>query len=146
METLDPLPIEGLRVAVQLYGAEPNCALEAYLENRRVEVDTVAPYIYTEAADDSAVRGLIDSLCAGAVDAIAFTSKSQVARLEDVAAADGRGQALNEALSGIVVAAVGPIAAQALEGHGVTVDVMPESDFFMKPLVTRLAERLTARA
>jgi uroporphyrinogen-III synthase len=59
-----------------------------------------------------------------------------------VAEESGQVQALKEALEAVVVAAVGPVAARELEEHGVRVDVVPESDFFMKPMVTALMARL----
>jgi uroporphyrinogen-III synthase len=76
------------------------------------------------------------------LDAIAFTSKAQVERLFKVAAEHDRGQALAAALAELVVAAVGPVVAAELAGHEIGVDVVPESNFFMKPLVNRLLERL----
>ena len=142
LESLDGLEIEGLTVAVQLYGGEPNTALEAYLEGRRAEIDCVAPYVYVPAANDDEVHALIDDIRSGGVDAIAFTSKTQVQRLMTVAADAGVDRELNLSWQRLVVAAIGPVAARAVEAYGLEVDVMPEGDFFMKPLVTRLSECL----
>jgi uroporphyrinogen-III synthase len=142
MQTLDGLPLEGLRVAVQLYGGEPNSAIEAYLETRHASAEFVAPYVYVDAIDDAAVRGLIAALGDGKIAAIVFTSKTQVQRLTRVASAAGQLDALNSALADTIVAAVGPVAARELDTNGIRVDVMPDEDFFMKPLVTRLTEKL----
>jgi len=142
--TLDGIDLEGLRVGVQLYGADPNAALMRYLAGRGVAPDCVAPYVYASKSEDAAVVALIERMREGRVDAIAFTSKAQVERLEQVAERHGLTADLEAALAGLVVAAVGPVVARELEEHGVRVDVMPERSFFMKPLVTSLVARLGA--
>lgn len=130
----------GRRVGVQLYGSEPNHALTEFLEQAGATVVTVAPYVYADAADDAAVRALLERLRAGGVDAIAFTSTPQVERLFAVAPAE----AVSEALSRTLVAAVGPVVAGALQRHGVTARLMPEESFFLKPLTAALEEALRA--
>ncbi len=72
------------------------------------------------------------------IDAIAFTSKAQVERLAAVAKHKFSLDRLRAALGETVVAAVGPVVAAELEALGVEVDVVPESDFFMKPMVSAL--------
>lgn len=143
METLAGLELAGRSVGVQLYGALPLPRLMQFLERRGARADCVAPYIYSSESDDSAVGSLIARLADGSIDAIAFTSKAQVERLLNVAEKSGNRAPLLEALGRIVVAAVGPVAAAELEEAGVAVDVQPESDFFMKPMVTALLARLT---
>lgn len=146
IETLGGIDLDGKRVGVQLYGAEPNDALMAYLESRGAAPDCVAPYVYASESDDAAVRGLIERMRSGRLDAIAFTSKSQVDRLEKVAGQNGLADDLHTGLASLVVAAVGPVVARELEAHGIRVDVMPERTFFMKPLVTELVARLQTGA
>ena len=134
----------GRVVGVQLYGGQPNPALKEFLEAGGAEVCEVAPYIYADAADDARVDGLLAKLAGGAVDVIAFTSKSQVTRL--AARAKLGGQALAVALARTRVAVVGPVVADELAVHGVPVATMPAGDgYFMKPL-TRALERLKATA
>jgi uroporphyrinogen-III synthase len=48
---------------------------------------------------------------------------------------------LQAGLASSCVAAIGPVVAASLMAAGVAVDSMPEDSFFMKPLVTALAER-----
>lgn len=146
IETLDSLDMQGRRVAVQLYGEDPNRKLIDYLERRGARPDSVAPYVYAPESDDEKVCALIDELAEGAVDAVAFTSQPQIKRLRSVASKHGREQALSDGLNNTVVAAVGPVVAEALESVGIRVDVMPDTHYFMKPLVARLTERLTAGA
>ena len=78
---------------------------------------------------------------AGEVDAIAFTSTPQVERLFAVVDA----ARVKAALSRTVVAAVGPVVAETLEKHGISVRLMPSESFFLKPLTTVLEQAL-ARA
>ena len=141
IETLAGIEIEGKGIGVQLYGHEPLPKLTNYLESSGAKPDCVAPYVYASESDDSAVEDLIASIAAGKIDAIAFTSKSQVERLSKVVE-KGAGGSLAQLLDPIVVAAVGPVAARELTEFGVGVDVMPDSDYFMKPMVTALMSRL----
>src|SRR5436189_3442599 len=115
--------LEGRRVGVQLYGTEPNRPLREFLERAGAIVLTVAPYVYADAADDAAVQGLLARLTAGEVDAIAFTSTPQVERLFAVAPA----ATVSAALSHTLVAAVGPVVAEALVRHGIQARLMPEA-------------------
>lgn len=135
--SLRPHPLGDRRVGVQLYGTDPNRPLVEFLETAGARVSTVAPYVYADQADDDAVRGLIERLRAGRIDAIAFTSTPQVARLFSLTPAD----TVKQALAATRVAAVGPVVAETLERHGVHVHLVPAESFFLKPLTTAL-ERL----
>ena len=142
IETLNSLTLENARVGVQLYGRDPNDTLMNYLTPRSGTVDCVAPYVYASEVDDVQVTDLIGRMSAGEIDAIAFTSKSQVDRLRKLARRSGLGQALDTALARMTVAAIGPVVAEQLRGVGVRVDVMPQKAWFMKPLVTELTRTL----
>ena len=98
--------------------------------------------MYSSAADDDQVALLVRDLEAGRVDAIAFTSKSQVQRLVKLARERGMEGSLRAALERARVAAVGPIVAAELENLGFRVDAMPEDSYSMKPLVTALGDLL----
>jgi len=137
---LSGLALAGRRVGVQLYGTEPNLPLIGFLEGAGATVLSVAPYVYADAADEQAVRALIERMAAGAVDAIAFTSTPQVERLFSV----GGPEAVRAALARTVVAAVGPVVAASLEAHGVTVALMPAESFFLKPLTSALEAALAS--
>jgi uroporphyrinogen-III synthase len=132
--------LRGRRIGVQLYGSEPNLPLMDYLHEAGATVLTVAPYVYADASDDAAVHALLARLEAGEVDAIAFTSTPQVERLFAVAPAS----AVSGALAHTLVAAVGPVVAQALARHGIEAHLVPEDSFFMKPLTSALEEALRA--
>ena len=85
---------------------------------------------------------LLRALCAGELDAVAFTSAPAVDGLFAVAASLGLGTAVHDALTGsgvgrVLVAAIGPVTAEALEDRGVGVGVCP-----LHPRIPALANAL----
>lgn len=136
--SLRGLDLRGHHVGVQLYGTEPNRPLIDFLESTGALAATVSPYVYADAADEQAVRSLLDELRAGRVDAIAFTSSAQIERLLAVASEDGA----RAALANTLVAAIGPVVAERLRRHGIDARLMPEDSFFLKPLTSALEEAL----
>lgn len=144
--TLEQLDLAGRRLAIQLYGDQRIPELDAFLDAGGIRADFVAPYVYASEADDTGVAELIARLVNGEVHAVAFTSQSQVERLFKVAAARHLDRDLEQGLKGTCIAAVGPVVAGALQDRGVAVDVMPDENFFMKPLVTALADRLLSQS
>jgi uroporphyrinogen-III synthase len=137
IQTLRAVSLEGRRIGLQLYGTEPNRPLVDFLQGAGASVRPVAPYVYADAIEDGAVRRLLERMTAGAVDAIAFTSASQVERLFALESE----QVVKAALERTLVAAVGPVVAAALEAHGAHARVMPRA-FFLKPLTSALEEAL----
>jgi len=133
------------RVAIQLYSAEQDRSLVEHFARRGAAVDCVAPYVYASASDDERVAALIGELAAGKVDAIAFTSKSQVQRLVELARKRRLEGALQTGLARTKVAAIGPVVAAELAKDGFRVDAMPDESYSMKPLVTSLCELLGPR-
>lgn len=126
------------RVGVQLYGTQPNRPLVDHLLQAGAQVSTVAPYVYADAADEQAVRELVERLRAGGIDAIAFTASAQVERLVAIASEAGA----RAALARTWVAAVGPVVAETLRRHGVEPRSMPVQSFSLKPLARALEEAL----
>lgn len=144
IDTLASVDLSGHIVGVQLYGTDPNEKLIAFLERAGAIPRPVAPYVYADAAEDEQVVALIESLAAGRVDAIAFTSSAQVRRLFAVARRRELDSRLRTALEALVVAAVGPQVAGALRERGIEPAAMPEASYFMKPLVDEIT-RMFAR-
>ena len=138
IEALRGIDLQRRRVGVQLYGGEANLPLIEFLTGAGALVATVAPYLYAEGAAESAVQELLERMAAGAIDAIAFTSKAQVERLFRAAPAE----LVRAALAATNVAAVGPVVGDTLAAYGVVVNAMPDSAWFMKPLTVSLSELL----
>ena len=141
IRSLSAEPLEGRRMAVQLYGNDPNLALMRFLRDRKAVITTVAPYVYGNAADDATVHSLLERMAGGEVDAIAFTSKLQIERLVTQHPAP----LVRRALTRTKIAAVGPIVAEAIRAAGFEVASSPEHSWFMKPLVVALSEQLGAK-
>ena len=141
IRSLSTHELEGRRMAVQLYGNDPNLTLMRFLRDRKANITTVAPYVYGNAADDVTVHALLEKMAAGEVDAIAFTSKLQIERLVTQHPAP----LVRRALSRTKIAAVGPIVAEAIRAAGFEVASSPEHSWFMKPLVVALSEQLGAK-
>ena len=141
IRSLSTHELEGRRMAVQLYGNDPNLSLMRFLRDKKALVTTVAPYVYGNAADDATVQALLERMAAGEVDAIAFTSKLQIERLVTQHPA----LLVRRALSRTKIAAVGPIVAEAIRAAGFEVASSPEHSWFMKPLVVALSEQLGAK-
>jgi uroporphyrinogen-III synthase len=132
----------GRRVAVQLYPDAP-ATLVDFLADAGALPDPVWPYVYRPASGGAAIRELIEEIAAGRVDALAFTSAAQIPQLFALAR-DAQAEArLRAALSRTRIAAVGPVVAGELERLGLAVAIMPRDSFFMKPLVTAIAEALS---
>ncbi|MFA6232449.1 MAG: uroporphyrinogen-III synthase [Rhodanobacter sp.] len=132
------LDLQGRRVGVQLYGVEPNPALMDFLAGAGAQALPVAPYVYADAAADAEVLTLIGKMREGGIDALAFTSMQQVERLFRVAGAARQGELLRQALACTMVAAVGPMVAEALSAHGVTAQVIPTGSYYLKPFTQAL--------
>jgi uroporphyrinogen-III synthase len=142
IEALAGETLTGRRVALQLFGEDPNRALVDFLEGKGAQVHPVAPYRYAPATHDEKVASLIDGLAGGGIDAIAFTTAFQVDRLLQVARRRGLEEALREGLARMHVAAVGPVVFEAMRRAGIRVDGVPAKQFFMRRLTQEMAARL----
>ena len=142
---LAKLDLQSHDVGVQLYGSEPNLKLMDFLRRADATPYPVAPYIYAGKMDDAKVVALIEQLAGGGIDVIAFTSMQQLTRLRDVAERHQMQETLIKGLAQAKVAAVGPIVAEALRDMGITVDMMPEESYFMKPLVNAIVSSLNPK-
>jgi len=144
LSLLASMPLEGLRVGVQLYPGFEDHVLRQALLDAGAQYDPIVPYAYASDEQDGQVAALIRDMAAGQVDLIAFTSTPQVGRLTGVAARMGLSQALEQGFRNTRVAAIGPVTAQALIEAGVKVDIQPAANFHLKPLVLEIVRRLGA--
>lgn len=139
---LQEAPLAGRNLGVQLYGTDPNEALVSALRASGAQVHTVAPYVYAPSSDEPKVVDLITRMAAGEVDAMAFTSASQIDRLFDVARTHAVIDVLEQGLARVKIAAVGPIAADSLRARQVRVDVEPGPPWVLKRLTAALEQAL----
>lgn len=90
----------------------------------------VTPYRTDPPDDTGPARRLVDAVCAGEIDVLAFTSRPAAENLFVVAEAMGGETAarLEEALAGekVAIAAVGPVTAQAFRRRGLPVAIQPD--------------------
>jgi len=134
IHTLSREDLTGRRVGVQLPPDAPP-RLADFLRAAGAVPDIVEPYAYVPQADAAEVAGLIDAMTQGRVDAIAFTSAPQVARLFAATAAGGSEARLLAGLRRTPIAAIGPVVAGELRRHGLEPAIVPRDSFFMKRLV-----------
>lgn len=146
IDRLNEMPISGKRIAVQLYGEEPNLKLINYLEKAGGLVNTVAPYVYANKLDDEKIIDLIWAMHNDEIDVIAFSSQPQVNRLFKLAKTYQLEAELSIGLGNCHVAAIGPVVNEVLASKGVKVDIIPQRTFFMKPFVTSIANFLNKQS
>jgi uroporphyrinogen-III synthase len=134
--------LEGRRIGVQLY-PEAEDRLVEFLRAAGAVPDPVVPYAYVSEAADDRVAALIDEMALGRIDAVAFTSASQVRRLFEVARHREQTDRLHDGLRKTAVAAVGPVVEAELRKRGVAAAIAPEETYFMKPLVSAIVAGLS---
>ncbi len=135
---LEPYDFTGARVAFKLHG-ERVPELTEWLESRGATVSEIPLYRY-QPPSDTEVRTLLDEIFSGELDAVAFTSNTQVHYLFAVAERFGQADALRSAFTGEVQAAsVGHMTSAALREAGVTRIVQPEHER-MGAMIVTLAE------
>lgn len=108
------------RVLVQRYG-ETNLGLEEGLEARGAKVIEVPTYRWALPHDISPLLRLLDALDLREIDAVVFTSASQVRNLFAVAEQREGADQLRRALNAALVASIGPVCSDALVAAGVRV-------------------------
>jgi uroporphyrinogen-III synthase len=143
--TLSRENLAGKTILVQLYGQD-NPALATALEALGARVIAVSLYSYTQASDTEAIGQLVYRVLHGEIDAITFTSATQVPFLFQSAKKLAGGDAFRERLGhGVIVASVGEVTSRALRQEGVEPNVMPEEPK-MGPMVKALSEYFGQRS
>ncbi|MGW6536374.1 uroporphyrinogen-III synthase [Streptomyces sp. NPDC055051] len=146
-EVLDRLLAEGVdgrRIALQLHG-EPLPGFVEALTTAGASVVGVPVYRWMPPEDLAPLDRLIDTVAAGSVDAVAFTSAPAAASLFARAAERGVRERVVEALRHEVLAVcVGPVTALPLQAENIPT-YQPER-FRLGPLVQLLCTELPARS
>ena len=138
--TLAQEALNSRRIAVQLYGENPNDKLQDFLRAQGAIVSAVAPYIYAPDSEAEQVTLLVDALLKHEIDVLTLTSTPQLARLMAVAEKNKTRDALHAALQQTVIAAIGPVVVDQLTELGLSATITPDVQFFMKPLVRKIME------
>ena len=125
LEALTAIHLGGTVVGI-VHHAERSQALASALAALGAQLEEISIYEWALSADLEPLRTLVRDLIGGRVDAIAFTNRIQSRHLFRVAEDLGLAGALTAALGGdVIVAAVGPVCADALHSLGVVPDVIP---------------------
>lgn len=126
-------------VAIQQYG-ETNVYLRNEVTKMGAQVMEVSLYEWALPEDIAPLENAVRVVAEHQVDAIAFTTQSQVRHLFEISDQLGLTKSLREALdTGVVVASVGPVCTRALAEKGVTPHVVPVHPK-MGPMVLALAD------
>lgn len=115
-------PFAGRRVAVQEYGVR-NPELLAGLGERGAVVTSVNVYQWALPEDLAPLQQAIETIIRGEVHVLLVASSIQIRHLFEVATKMEKDVALHDALSGLVIASVGPLTSEELRSHGLSVDI-----------------------
>jgi uroporphyrinogen-III synthase len=138
LATLDGLGLApGSLVAVQEYGGPPRELLRGLAE-RGHRTLAVQVYRWALPADTTALRAGLAAIAGGTADVAVFTSATQVEHAFQVA---GDADALRAAFARVAVVSIGPVCSEALDAHGVRVDLEADPPK-MGALVALVAERV----
>jgi uroporphyrinogen-III synthase len=139
VRTLSQESLNGKTILVQLYGRESPELLGA-LQKQGATVIGISLYSYTQASDSTAIEDLVRRIVAREIDAITFTSATQVPFLFRAADAIVEPATFRKRLNDdVVVASVGEVTSKALREAGVEPRVAP-AEPKMGPMVKALGE------
>jgi len=131
--------VRGRRIAVQEYGRSNSDLLDG-LRGRGADVLRVPVYRWDYPEDQGPLRDGVARFAEAAVDIALFTSARQVDHVMETAARLGKREALVDAAQRVVIASIGPVCSEALQAHGLPVDLEPEHPK-MGQLVAAIARR-----
>jgi uroporphyrinogen-III synthase len=145
LQALSGEDLKDKTVLVQLYGQE-NSELSSALQKRGATVIGVSVYSYTQASDTATIEELVKKVLDRKIDAITFTSATQVPFLFRMADTLVDPTAFRKRLKkDVIVASVGDVTSRALRDAGVEPHVIP-TEPKMAPMVKALAEFFQRRA
>jgi len=138
LSAIGPLP-PGSCVAVQEYGVSNPQLIEGLREQGGV-VRRVPVYRWELPEDLGPLRQAIGAMAGGRAHVAVFTTSVQVNHLLRVASEMQLDKRLRRSLVGMMVASVGPVCSEALQRHGLHVDLEPQRPK-MGLLIKEAAER-----
>jgi uroporphyrinogen-III synthase len=134
----------GARIAVQRDG-QGRADLADQLAALGADAVDLPVYRWELPEDTRAAARLVDAVIDGDVDVVTFTSSPAVHHLLAIAAADGRRDALLDALQrDVVTACVGPVCAETAEAAGIPSPIVPRRSR-LGAMVQALAARFDGR-
>ncbi|MFJ8235842.1 uroporphyrinogen-III synthase [Ureibacillus sp. NPDC094379] len=135
IRSLKPFNLKSQHIAVQLYG-EPSPLLIEWLSEQQTTIQEILPYQHIPPNPDTLTQ-LLEEVISQKVDAISFTSTSQVRYLFDFAEEVKQDDVLFEALeTQTITLAVGKVTGKALQDKGVKRMLIPHDDRIGSALMT----------
>ncbi|MGH8726924.1 MAG: uroporphyrinogen-III synthase [Burkholderiales bacterium] len=144
LQQLEHIELNGKRVVVQRYG-EPNVDLDSALKAKGAEVIEVPTYRWALPENTQPLIDLMEALAQKRIDAVAFTSASQVDNFFAVAEKQNKRDALRDDLNATPVASIGPVCSRALAKHRVTIQ-LEASPPKLGPLVQAINDFFSSKA
>lgn len=147
-EKSNELPLYGLRVAIQEYGAS-NRDLLSGLASRGAIVTRVPVYQWALPEDLEPLRNAVRLIAGGEFDVAMFTTATQVVHLMQIAESLGLQDEVVRGFGRKVVASIGPTTTEELTQHGITPDFEPshpKMGFLVREIAERAADILRAKA
>lgn len=145
MAALEHIDVQD-RGVLLVHSGERNASAAAALRQRGARLEEVCPYEWMLPDDLAPMTRVVRDAIAHRLDAVLFTSQVQCRHLfqvaSDMSQAEGLALSLNRS---VVVGAVGPVCAGALQRAGVTPDVVPSSPS-MPALITAIAHYFAAES
>jgi len=120
----EELRLRGARAAVQEYGVS-NSELLSGLRERGASVTRVPVYQWALPEDCAPLQAAVESLVAGEIDVVLFTTGVQVTHLFQIAAEMKLEEPMRLGLGRAIVASIGPTTSEELQRHGVRADLEP---------------------
>ena len=116
------VPLVGKRVAVQEYGVN-NPELNTKLEEGGATVTSVCVYQWALPEDIKPLQNAVDAIIRGDVHVLLVSSSVQIRHLFEIAEQMGQQEPLQEALTKVVIASIGPMTSEELRSRHLNVDV-----------------------
>jgi len=143
----ESFPLNGRRVAVQQYGVT-NAELSEGLKDRGATVTLVNVYQWALPEDLVPLERAIQSIIDGNVHVLLVTSSVQIRHLFKVADRLKMGDALYQALSGVIITSIGPLTSEELRSRRLPVDIEcthPKMGFLVQETAEKASELLASK-
>jgi uroporphyrinogen-III synthase len=138
------IPVDGRRIAIQEYGVT-NPELSQGLQERGAIVMPVNVYQWALPEDLGPLERAVESIIRGDIHVLLVASSVQIRHFFEVAGKMAKSEALEEALSRVVIASVGPLTSEELRSRGLNVDIectRPKMGFLVQEAAEKSAEIL----